>query len=809
MTISSYKIKPSIIFVMLACIFAVFSLFLAADAVTFQDFSVKSTMSYLIISALLFVVGVITPRYVSISIYFVFMLVPAFHLGYYFLYGAAIDQYIIGVLLTTNAIEASEFLTAARLTKYLAIVIVMIVVLTISSVGLVRLSQRCKEASNWKLQKSFSIEILVAITFSVAIAWYQDPRLLKGISLSYKKFYSDLNSLKKITAKRLHLPRGSYASKSGTGETYVVVIGEALNKQHMGIYGYLRPTTPELQKHSDLLVFNNAYAIHHHTHMVLPLSFTEANLYNGTDYQHAYSLFNILHNAGVKTYWLTNQFYLGVEDHAPIDVMAKLTVDHLQRFSAKLVDHNHALRNYDGIMLPSVEKILSSKETHNRVIFVHLYGSHYQFCNRYPKQFHEFQDKLDRALYGNIANVPYYEKINCYDNSILYQDFVIASILNMLKKAGGVSGFIFFSDHGEDVLQNITRNLGVINYSMLDIPMLMWFSEDYQQKYQHLYLAIRRARDKLFSNDLIYDTFVALFALETKKYTAHFDLSSPDYELPDHKALILKAQQSADKSTQDTLKFARAENAAYQQRRNIKQLEENNALKRAIPSIVNSVGKLKEVWRDGYRGFEVDIYYKEARNCFVVGHDAATRGNMCFVDFISHVDSKRAEKIWLDLKNLPSSNIDKIIARLKHVEKVTGLKKELIIESHTIKDNFNLLSKAGYHTSYYLPTEALTHALKRSNQEHLKDLARSIATQVIRQRVHAISFQEQLYLFVENYLQELLPKHIVFHTWKGGVGGRLYLTEENFLKNLKSRKYYTNERVKTILVGYESVFHLR
>lgn len=83
------------------------------------------------------------------------MLVPAFHLGYYFIYGAAIDQYIVGVLLTTDSAEASEFLTAVRLAKYLAVVVVMVVLLTLSSIGLYRLSQKCPSTSSGKLQKNF------------------------------------------------------------------------------------------------------------------------------------------------------------------------------------------------------------------------------------------------------------------------------------------------------------------------------------------------------------------------------------------------------------------------------------------------------------------------------------------------------------------------------------------------------------------------------------------------------------------------------------------------------------------------------
>ena len=66
------------------------------------------------------------------------------------------------------------------------------------------------------------------------------------------------------------------------------------------------------------------------------------------NYYDAYSLFDILRKSGIKTYWLSNQFYLGEQDYTAINLMAIQTVDYLRRFSAKLVDHNHKLRNYDG-----------------------------------------------------------------------------------------------------------------------------------------------------------------------------------------------------------------------------------------------------------------------------------------------------------------------------------------------------------------------------------------------------------------------------------------------------------------------------
>ena len=140
------------------------------------------------------------------------------------------------------------------------------------------------------------------------------------------------------------------------------------------------------------------------------------------------------------------------------------------------------------------------------------------------------------------------------------------------------------------------------------------------------------------------------------------------------------------------------------------------------------------------------------------------------------------------------------------MEEITGLKEEFIIESTTRTKSFSLISEAGYHTSYYLPTKFFTNALKENNSYELAKLAENIAAQVIRQQVHAVSFRENLHPFVENYLRRLLPDNVVFHTWQSNRD--LFLTKNLFLKSLKGRPYYNDKRVETILVHYESLFHL-
>ena len=137
---------------------------------------------------------------------------------------------MVGVLLTTNEMEASEWLTWDRAAKYLAVITIIIILLTVASVSLAILSKKYITTSNRRLMKKLSSEVLLSVILGAILIWYNDPRLLKGVYLSYEKFYSDLDSLQaRISSnKKQHASQNFYSRKLGTGETYVVVIGEGI-----------------------------------------------------------------------------------------------------------------------------------------------------------------------------------------------------------------------------------------------------------------------------------------------------------------------------------------------------------------------------------------------------------------------------------------------------------------------------------------------------------------------------------------------------------------------------------------------------
>ena len=260
--------------------------------------------------------------------------------------------------------------------------------------------------------------------------------------------------------------------------------------------------------------------------------------------------------------------------------------------------------------------------------------------------------------------------------------------------------------------------------------------------------------------------------------------------------------------------FSSERNRAEQQKKNIKKLLELEQGDRVYPHRVNSVGKLEDIWEDSYRSFEIDVLYVDDQDCLLVGHDEEHMSDLCLIDFFTHIpDKDELKRVWLDVKNLEINNLKKMLVRLEKVEKKWGYKDEFIFETSMQHEDLQKISGAGYHTSYYLPTEKIIDLLDKNNSSDLKAMATEVFEQTSKQKVNAVSFDERLYAFVTDYLQDLLPSEYVYHTWVATDyegfphDTRNKLGSVLFFNALEEKDYYEDERVKTILVHYESEHH--
>ena len=95
---------------------------------------------------------------------------------------------------------------------------------------------------------------------------------------------------------------------------------------------------------------------------------------------------------------------------------------------------------------------------------------------------------------------------------------------------------IYFSDHGEDMVHY--HGTSPFTYDMVRIPLWIYISPEWRALCPSMMPALERNRDKLFTNDLIFDLASNLWQAKTNYYEAVYDLSSPEYGL-DRQALTM------------------------------------------------------------------------------------------------------------------------------------------------------------------------------------------------------------------------------------------------------------------------------
>lgn len=304
----------------------------------------------------------------------------------------------------------------------------------------------------------------------------------------YSGFHSyqhEISMWKKQKLLREQKGLKTFDHRPDSNELHIVVIGESATKRHMSLYGYDKQTTPFLQNKSGLLVFSDFISTHSHTVPSLSEMLTAKRLADTASANEFPSIIEVAANTGYKTFWLSNQRRMGSWDSG-VSIMADASND--QYFINHLVGKGSFSKTLDGDLLPVLENVLSQKTEGDSLVFLHLNGSHSVYKVRYPESFAFFDES---------------NEINAYDNSIRYTDWVLNEVYSLSEKYN-VSSVSYFSDHGEDVVRDLSHNSSVMTKTMVEIPFIVWFSEKFKADNPQVYLDFKSNVDSAFSADVVF-----------------------------------------------------------------------------------------------------------------------------------------------------------------------------------------------------------------------------------------------------------------------------------------------------------------
>ncbi len=390
--------------------------------------------------------------------------------GYYYIFDINLRPSAIFIMFESNYSETSEFLSF-----YLdGCLLTFFLVLVLNCINIISLKRSDLKPLN-------ALSIKKGIIFFVFIILLS---LLKYTGLRHQNFpYLLLKSFYVVYFESKVYDLGIYKKEYGIfkkedntnskGKLFVVIIGESTTSNNMSLYGYHRNTNPLLSKIENLSVYHDVISPHAGTTASICKSLTMDNYEGGNNKG---SIMQLLNAKGFETYWVSNQQPVGFAETEITKVI--YSVKNKFYLNTGNSEDKHL---FDEVVFGKVNEVINNTNE-NQVLFVHLQGTHFFYKNRYPETFNVFEGISINRRFGNSESQ---EIVNAYDNSVLYNDYVVSTIINKVKETNRESSVIYFSDHGEEVYQTIDfsgHNDDVGTLPMFQIPFLFWQSEKFIEK---------------------------------------------------------------------------------------------------------------------------------------------------------------------------------------------------------------------------------------------------------------------------------------------------------------------------------------
>jgi heptose-I-phosphate ethanolaminephosphotransferase len=360
--------------------------------------------------------------------------------------------------------------------------------------------------------------LINVIRFIVTRDW---PPLYKRnleteMPVNYFIFRHSLDSLVSM-ATHPKLPGG--IRKKGEGKICgVLVVGESATRNHWGLYGYFRNTTPEMEKlRKNLLIFDNAVSPHVTTTPCCRMMFSTAEY---PDMEPSdYTAFAVLKAAGFRIICISNQFRLGSFD-GPVNIL--YTGSSPKEF---LQEHNPDGK--DEAVIARVKKYISETEA-PMLIIVHLLGSHAKFNQRYPQTFDKFGGM--RHPHGADFSEKILRRINEYDNSILYTDHILGRIAGMLSELKYPGYMLYVSDHGECPESPVGRSEISTAHSFFEVPMIFYGNEQYWKSFPAFMQAAGGNTGKPYMTDWLVHSIISTAQVTHDGFPAGKDIFSAGFK---------------------------------------------------------------------------------------------------------------------------------------------------------------------------------------------------------------------------------------------------------------------------------------
>ena len=431
-------------------------------------------------------------------------------------YKALIGTGIINSALETNMREATEFFS-----MYIGFSgVVSVIVLIALIVGLYKYNPLKKITLKQKTKSGIVCTLMVLSVFYtirmftvytdfiwddevLPVQVYASTSVAVRNMQAYKELSSQVNSKVELTENNSQI------------KNIVFILGESTNRNHMHLYGYYLPNTPNLDalnEKGEISVFRDVVSPHSTTIAVLSKLFTFCNRESDQEWYHYNNLIDVMNAAGYKTHWLSNQETSGVWGNVAQIYAAHSDVSAFTRIRDSREDYGIV----DGELFPLIDDAIANRSEDKNFYVVHLMGGHGLYYNRFPYSFSKFsKDDINLPITDGKKEI-----VAQYDNALYYNDYIVSSIIDKFRDSETL--VIYVPDHGEAVYDEGEDMSGHIEenptHHMIEIPVIMWASEKFRAKYPEKWEQIKKAANRPYMTDDMIHTVMDLADIKTAEF---------------------------------------------------------------------------------------------------------------------------------------------------------------------------------------------------------------------------------------------------------------------------------------------------
>ncbi len=435
--------------------------------------------------------GLSINRYLFILTSLVLFLISCFSIYYIYEFGLTITPQVIKVVFYDEIADGLE-LISIKLVLYLIFVLTIWILLS---------RKYIKELSVFK-PTWYKILSIVFLLISINFLAKPPYKLLKHFLPWQTTNAVFLFFNKPPEAQKLDISENAiFKNENNENLTTILVIGEGARYDHFGINGYELDTTPLLAKEKGVFSFD-ATSCASMTYLSVSCMLSRHSKDRFNINSNETTIISLFNKIGFQTSWFGTQNLLKYFEN-------QLGGSFYDEAKTLIIPGGSALyqmNDHDEVMLPLIEDYL--KKDGSKFIIIHTVGSHWDYAKRYPKEFEKFNPGCRPPTWGKRDMRDCSDKalISIYDNSILYTDFVLSKIIDLIRDKN--SFMIYVSDHGQSLGENGIYAQGGTAPEQFNIPFIFWGSEKYYKNNKNVKEALAARKNNKISHDYVFHSLL-------------------------------------------------------------------------------------------------------------------------------------------------------------------------------------------------------------------------------------------------------------------------------------------------------------